>query len=617
LQSLDNSGAYGPYEKEYVHKDGFTIPVRLNGMLLTREDGQQYIWSIVEDITKRKRIEADLRIAATAFDAQVGIFVTDADSVILKVNQAFAKETGYSAEEVVGQTPRMFKSGRHGPAFYEAMWESIRHTGGWQGEIYDRRKDGAIYPKWMTITAVKDDNGNTTHYVSTQIDITERKAAEDEMKNLAFYDPLTHLPNRRLLLDRLRQALASSLRSQRYGALLFIDLDNFKILNDTLGHEKGDILLQQVALRLSSCIREGDTVARIGGDEFVVMLEDLSNHVSEAAAQVENIGEKILAWLKQTYLLSGNEYHGTTSIGVTLFGNLQEDMGELLKQADLAMYQAKAVGRNTLRFFDPEMQAAITARVSLEKDLRDAIRDGQILLYFQPQVDDGGRLTGAEVLVRWRHPVRGLIFPNDFIPLAEDTGLILPLGRQVLEAACDQLVAWVARPEFDNLTLAVNVSVQQLRQPDFVEQVLTVLDRTGADPRRLKLELTESHLMDNVENTIAKMTALKALGVGFALDDFGTGYSSLAYLKRLPLERLKIDRSFVMDVLTDPNDAAIAKTIVALAQSLGLAVIAEGVETEEQRDFLARNGCHAYQGYLFSRPLPLFEFERFVGLAKN
>jgi len=563
----------------------------------------------------QQRSVEQLSIAAAAFESQQGMIITDANSVILKVNRAFTETTGYTAEEAIGQTPRMLKSGRHDTAFFAEMWESIKRTGGWQGEIWDRRKNGEIFPNWLTITAVKSDNGTVTHYVGTHTDITARKVAEDEIRHLAFYDPLTRLPNRRLLLDRLGHALASSARSGRGGGLLFIDLDNFKTLNDTLGHDKGDLLLQQVAQRLTTCVREGDTVARLGGDEFVVMLEDLSGNPEEAAAQVEAVGEKILATLNQNYLLAGHEHHSTPSIGVTLFSGHQNSIEELLKQADLAMYQSKTAGRNTLRFFDPEMQAIVSDRAALEIDLREAVRQQQFVLYYQPQVVGDGRLTGAEALVRWRHPRRGMVSPGEFIPLAEETGLILPLGHWVLETACAQLAKWAAQPSTAHLSVAVNVSVNQLHQADFVDQVLAVLGGTGANPRRLKLELTESLLVSDVENTIAKMSALKAHGVGFSLDDFGTGYSSLSYLKRLPLDQLKIDQGFVRDILIDPNDAAIAKMVVALAESLGLTVIAEGVEIEAQRDFLARQGCHAYQGYLFSRPLPLDEFEKFVKRA--
>ncbi|MDO8932683.1 MAG: EAL domain-containing protein, partial [Rhodocyclaceae bacterium] len=393
---------------------------------------------------------------------------------------------------------------------------------------------------------------------------------------------------------------------------LFIDLDNFKTLNDTLGHDVGDLLLQHVAQRLSACVREGDTVARLGGDEFVVMLEDLSENTQEAAAQTETIGEKILTALNLPYRLAKHDCNSTPSIGATQFVGHKSSIEELLKQADLAMYQAKSAGRNALRFFDREMQAVVSARAGLEADLREGLRAQQFLLYYQAQVDDDGHMTGAEALLRWRHPQRGLVSPDDFIPLAEESGLILPLGHWVLETACRQLVAWTARPHLAHLTMAVNVSARQFRHPDFVEQVLGVLDRLGVDPKKLKIELTESLLVEDVEETIVKMTTLKARGVGFSLDDFGTGYSSLSYLKRLPVDQLKIDRSFVHDLLTDPNDLVIARTIVALGQSMGMTVIAEGVETEGQRGFLAANGCHAFQGYLFSRPLPLSEFEQLL-----
>jgi diguanylate cyclase (GGDEF)-like protein/PAS domain S-box-containing protein len=560
--------------------------------------------AVVLYLRETRKAESDLRIAATAFESQEAMMITDARSVILRVNHAFTDITGYSSEEVVGKTPRMLKSGRHDAAFYAAMWDSLGRTGIWQGEVWDRRKSGEVYPKWLTITAVKGVDGQVTHYVGMHTDITQRKAAEDKIEHLAFYDPLTHLPNRRLLLDRLHQALATSARSARLGALLFIDLDNFKTLNDTRGHDKGDLLLQQVAQRLAACMREDDTVARLGGDEFVVMLEGLGDNPEEAATQAKAVGEKILATLNQPYRLADEEHHSTPSIGIALFADHRDTVDELLKRADLAMYQAKAAGRNTLRFFDPDMQAAVTARAVLEADLREGLREQQFLLHYQGQVDESGHLMGAEALIRWQHPRRGLVSPAEFIPLSEETGLILLLGQWVLETACAQLVDWAARPETASLVLAVNVSARQFRHPDFVAQVLTVLGDSGANPQRLKLEITESLLLDDVEDIIAKMTVLKERGVGFSLDDFGTGYSSLSYLKRLPLDQLKIDKSFVGDVFTDANDAAIVKTIVALAQSLGLAVIAEGVETEAQRDFLAAQGCRAYQGYLFGRPEP-------------
>lgn len=555
---------------------------------------------------------ADLRIAAIAFESQEGMFITDAKGAILRINQAFIDITGYTVQESIGQNAAFRASGRHDAKFYAEMHESIQNSKSWRGEIWNRRKDGKIQPEWLTITAVIDSAGVLTHYVATLTNISQRKAAEEEIQNLAFYDTLTRLPNRRLLLDRLQQTLASSARSHRASALLFIDLDNFKMLNDTLGHDKGDLLLQQVAQRLAGCVREGDSIARLGGDEFVLMLEDLSENAHEAATQAETVGGKVLAVLEQPYDLAGHAYCSTASIGVVLFSDYQNSVDELMKFADLAMYEAKKAGRNTLRFFDPHMQATVTARADLERDLREGLQRHQFLLYYQPQVDAVGNITGTEALLRWQHPQRGMVSPAVFIPLAEETGLILPLGLWVLETACQQLVTWAAQPESAHLGVAVNVSAIQFCRPDFVEIVRGVLARSGANPHKLKLELTESLLLNDVEEIIAKMTVLKAWGIGFSLDDFGTGYSSLSYLKRLPLDQLKIDQSFVRDLLTDPNDAAIARTIVALARSLGLTVIAEGVETEEQRSCLAAQGCHAYQGYLFGRPLPAADFERLL-----
>jgi diguanylate cyclase (GGDEF)-like protein len=442
----------------------------------------------------------------------------------------------------------------------------------------------------------------------------ERKAAENEIQSLAFFDSLTQLPNRRLLLDRLKQALASSLRSGRGGALLFIDLDNFKTLNDTLGHDMGDLLLQQVALRLKSCVRDGDTVSRLGGDEFIVMLEDLSEYPIEAAEQAECVGEKILATLNLSYQLATHEYRSTPSIGITLFSNHQQSKDELMKQADIAMYQAKKAGRNTLRFFDPQMQDTINARATLEDELRAALVKGEFELYYQIQVGSTHRPLGAEALIRWMHPVRGLVSPLQFIPLAEETGLILPIGKWVLETACAQLKLWQQDPLTRELILAVNVSAKQFRQVDFVAQVQAAVKDYAINPMRLKLELTESLLLDAIEDTIATMNALNEIGVQFSLDDFGTGYSSLQYLKRLPLDQLKIDRSFVRDLVTDNSDKAIVRTIIAMAGSLSLDVIAEGVETEEQRQNLFNKGCTHFQGYLFSEPIPIEQFEALLKL---
>jgi diguanylate cyclase (GGDEF)-like protein/PAS domain S-box-containing protein len=614
LEAIQQTGRLVNYETVWMNIKGEGRHVSLSGAL-SELNGQPCILAFATDISDRKRAEDDLRIAAVAFESSEAMMVTDAANVILRVNQAFTTITGYTVEEAVGQTPRLLRSSRHKTDFYVSMWESIKSTGTWQGEVWDRRKDGSEYLKWLTISAVKDSHGRVTHYIGTHHDITDRKQAEARINELAFYDPLTNLPNRTLLQDRLKQAIAVSGRSSTYGALLLIDLDNFKTLNDTLGHEVGDLLLKHVAERIVKCIREGDTVARLGGDEFVVILANLGKHSGEAATATEAVAEKILATLKQAYLFGNSLHHSSASIGATLFNGPLISFDGLMKQADLAMYKAKDTGRNKVHFFDPVMEVAVQERSALESDLRHALEEGQFILHYQAQVTDEGVVTGAEVLLRWQHHKRGMVSPAEFIPLAEETGLILPLGNWVLETACRQLAQWSTQPALTGLTLAVNVSAHQFRQPNFVNQVLAIVENTGADPQRLKLELTESLLVHNIDEVIEKMFSLKAKGVGFSLDDFGTGYSSLSYLKKLPLDQLKIDQSFVRDVLIDPNDAAIAKTIVALAQTLGLGVIAEGVETAAQRDFLVRAGCHAYQGYFFSRPILVADFEAFAQRA--
>lgn len=594
-------------QQEFVRKDGRHIWVDISAAQPHKETGES-LWTFI-DITERKLAENELRIAATAFESQEGMMVTDADTVILRTNRAFTAITGYTAEDVAGKFPSILSSGRHNTAFYAAMWRSINRTGSWGGEIWNRRKNGEIYPQQLTITAVKDSAGTVTSYVSTFIDIAQRKAAEDEIQNLAFYDTLTRLPNRRLLFDRLNQALASSRRSGRQGALLFIDLDDFKTLNDTLGHDVGDLLLQQVAQRLTENVRECDTVARLGGDEFVVMLVGLSRQDLEAATQAETVGKKILAVLSQSYQVASYGCHSTSSIGATMFNGHKSTMDELLKQADIAMYQAKKAGRNTLRFFDPQMQVAINARVSMEGELRKALEQQQFHLYYQVQVDSSGNPLGAEALIRWLHPERGLVSPAQFIPLAEDTGMILPIGQWVLETACARLQVWQQDARTRDLTLSVNVSAKQFHQPDFAAQVQAAVQSHDINPMRLKLELTESMLLERIDDTIATMNALKKIGVRFSLDDFGTGYSSLQYLKRLPLYQLKIDQSFVRDIAANSSDQAIVRTIIAMAQTMNLNVIAEGVETEEQRQLLQNNGCNKYQGYLFSKPVPIAQFE--------
>jgi diguanylate cyclase (GGDEF)-like protein/PAS domain S-box-containing protein len=567
--------------------------------------------AIVRDITERKQAEELLRISAIAFESQSAMIVTAPNSVILRVNQAFTKLTGYSAQEVLGKTPHLLSSGRHDKSFFKAMWSTLKKAGYWQGEIWNRRKNGMIVAEWLTIAAVIAPDGSISHYVGTFSDITENKDALAEIHRLAYYDPLTHLPNRRLLQDRLSQELAAATRNGLYGAILFLDLDNFKTLNDTRGHDAGDQLLVEVARRLRTTVREVDIVGRLGGDEFVVLLADLSAEAEAAAMLTKQVGVKLLNILAQPYNVDGYEFHCTASIGVRLYRE-QEVVEDLLRHADLAMYHAKTAGRNTLRFFDPTMQAVITARADMEMDLRRALEENQFMLYFQSQMYSNCQIAGAEVLLRWRHPERGLVSPLEFIPLAEKTSLILPIGQWVFETACAQIKVWESNSHTRHLQLAVNVSARQFRHPDFVAHVQQALSDYAINPELLELELTESLVLDNINDTIVKMHALRAIGVRFSLDDFGTGYSSFSYLSQLPFDQLKIDRSFVRNIGLKSTDAIIVQTIIGMAHNLGIEVIAEGVETEEQRAFLEQHGCHACQGYLFSKPVPIEEFEQLL-----
>lgn len=610
------------YDYRFMHKNGSEVWIHDEQKLVCDKDGMMtHMVSTWADITKQKMTELELCIGDHMFEANKGIITTDANMIIQGVNPVFTRITGYTAKDIVGKTPAIFKSGRQDAMFYRLMWQTIHSDGYWQGEIWNKRKNGEIYPEWVTINTIKDVDGNILHHIGTFHDMTDREEVEKRIRLLAFYDPLTKLPNRRLFQDRIEQAIAANARSCQHSALLFLDLDRFKILNDTYGHNVGDQLLQEVARRLQSSVREGDTIARLGGDEFVMMFNALHKYTSEAAIQAKNLAEKVREALAAPYHLSVKlnqsqvtaiMHHSSVSIGVVLFMGHESSSEELMQHADLAMYEAKHAGRDAVCMFDVSMQAEATANADLERDLRLGLEEKQFVLQYQPQVDQDGRITGSEALLRWQHPQRGMVSPADFIPLAEESGLILPLGAWVLEVACAQLAIWNARQETAHLTLSVNVSALQFRQAGFVEQVLAVLNRTGAIPSKLKLELTESMLVFNVEDIIVKMTLLKARGVCFSLDDFGTGYSSLTYLKQMPLDQLKIDQGFVRGILIDFNDAAIAKMIIALAESMGLSVIAEGVENIEQRNFLSSQGCHAYQGYLFSRPLSLEAFDELV-----
>jgi len=567
-------------------------------------------FGVVQEITAEKEALAHLQASEERFRSMSALssdwyWEQDADLRFVRVDRNESIAMTLPTQSFIGKC--RWETGASG--ITEAQWQAHKAVLMARETFHDfefqrMSVDGSVM--WASVSGAPlfDAMGNFTGYRGTGRDITARKKAEAEIERLAFFDSLTSLPNRRLLLDRLKQAMEASARHTTHGALLFIDLDNFKALNDTLGHAKGDALLVQVAARLVKCVRTLDTVARLGGDEFVVMLEDLGVEPAEAATQAELVGRKVLQALNQEYDLDGVRHHSSPSIGVTLFFQHQQSLDELLKRADLAMYQAKGAGRNTLRFFDPAMQAAATARAALEGSLRDAMERKEFLLFYQPVVDENSRTTGVEALIRWKHPERGMVSPAEFIPVAEQSGLIVALGQWVLEAACAQLVLWSHNPATQRLSMSVNVSARQFRHPQFSDMILTVLRSTGANPYRLKLELTESLLVSDINDAIEKMTELRSIGVSFALDDFGTGYSSLSYLKSLPLDLLKIDQSFVRDVLSDANDAAIARTILNLAKSLDLGVVAEGVETAGQREFLLHAGCTAFQGYFFGRPVP-------------
>jgi diguanylate cyclase (GGDEF)-like protein/PAS domain S-box-containing protein len=570
----------------------------------------------LEVYDQTRRIEAntaDLRVAATAFETQEAIMVTNASREILRVNHAFTRITGYSAEDAKGQNPVILKSERHNDEFYRDIWDTVARDKYWQGEVWNKRKNGEVYPEWCTITAVTDAGGEVTNYIGAFSDISRNKQAEEEIHNLAFYDPLTKLPNRRLMLERLSYMLNNSMRQNHHGAILFIDIDNFKTLNNTKGHDLGDLMLIEVAKRLKNCVRIDDTVARLGGDEFVAILEGLGAEHAQAVGQVETVVRKILIALNQPYFLRDNEYHSSASVGINLFCDKKFALEELLKHADTAMYQAKAYGRNNFCFFDPEMQAIMEARATLENELRHALPQRQLKLYYQMQVDRGGHLAGAEALLRWQHPEHGLVPPAQFIPIAEETGMILPIGTWVLETACAQIKSWEKDPRTNRLCLSINVSVRQFYQPDFVEQVRQTILGSAINPALLKFELTESLVLNNISDSIIKMKALEEIGVHFSMDDFGTGYSSLAYLTQLPLGQVKIDQSFVHNIFKKSTDAVIVQAIIGMADNLGMEVVAEGVETEAQYDFLKRHGCTVFQGNLFSKPVSAEEFEAKAG----
>lgn len=571
--------------------------------------------SMFHDITRQKHAEDDLRVAAIAFEeSQEAMLIADADTTILRVNRAFVGMTGYSAAEAVGQTTRLLSSGRQGREFYARLWDDLRVNRRWQGEIWNRRRNGEIYPEWLSITAVTDEHDQVVNYVATFIDLSGAKKAEQDIHQLSFYDSLTGLPNRALLADRLRQSILASGRETNHGCLFVLDLDDFTVLNDVRGHDAGDLLLREVGRLLTATVHVDDTVARLGSDEFAIVINALHADADMAARQAEQLAQRLREALAAPLVIDGEPYQCRVSIGIAMFALGEPEPAELLKRADAAVMQAKRAGRNTAHFFNPELQADLEDRVRLETALHMAIPDGLRLAY-QPQVSDHADVIGAEALIRWQDPEFGAVPPATFIPLAEGNGLIRPIGQWVLETACAQIKRWEADASTRHLVLAVNVSARQFHQDDFVETVLGALSRTGADASRLELELTESLLVEDIGAVAAKMHELRRRGVRFSLDDFGTGFSSLRSLKDLPLHQLKIDQSFVHDLSTNPNSAAIVRATIALGQSLGLSVIAEGVETPEQFAMLKTLGCTVFQGYLFGRPGPVDDLTDLINAA--
>jgi diguanylate cyclase (GGDEF)-like protein/PAS domain S-box-containing protein len=560
---------------------------------------------------ERQDYDRHISVQASLLDkAQDAIIVRDMQYRIQFWNQGAERLYGWTQEEALGKSiADLIYSDNQ--AFYEAD-RALLTKNELKQEIKQYRKDGSEIFAEVHLTLVKDDSGQPLSVLCINTDISERKIAAEKIQYLAFYDALTGLPNRLLLQDRLQHALATSVRNYKYGALLFIDIDNFKTINDTIGHSAGDILLKKIGERFVASTRQSDTVARLGGDEFIILLEEITTDAADAAIHSQTFAEKLIKSFKQPFEIGDHLYHSSPSIGVTLFQGEQQSVDELLKQADLAMYQAKAAGRNTLRFYDPQMQTAVTNRVQLENDLREGIKKNEFILHYQPQFNHLNQCIGAEALVRWKHSTKGMISPVEFIPLAEETQLIIPIGNWVLKTACETLVRWQAIPQLANISLAVNISVNQFRQPDFVMQVRKIIKRSSVNPTLLELELTESLFAENIDDITHKMTALKKLGIKFSLDDFGTGYSSLNYLKRLPLNQLKIDQSFVRDILVDSHDASICRSIITLANSLDLEVIAEGVENLDQKELLYQQGCNSYQGYYFSKPLPIDALEAFI-----
>jgi len=568
------------------------------------------IGCILTDITHLKGLERGHALARKVFEnVTEAVVFTDNKGLIVDINEAYQNITGYQRSELLGKNPNVLKSGRHDRQFYQAMWTQIREQGAWEGEVWDRRKNGEIYPKWLMINVMRDDEGEPTGYVGVFSDLSEQKKAEEKLEELSFYDPLTHLPNRVLFYDRLSVGMSIAKREKHQLAVLFIDLDRFKIVNDSLGHNVGDALLELIAKRFLTLGRESDTVARLGGDEFAILLPEL-----KTAEDASVVAQNFIDALSEPFFLEGHNINISASVGISTFPSDGADVDGLLKRAELALYKAKEQGRNNYQYFSQELQDAISDQLEMEDEMRHAIDNEQFTLYYQPKISLlTNEITGMEALVRWVHPEKGLIPPDLFIPLAEETGLIIPLGEWILQTACRETAAWAKKYD-DSLVVAVNLSAKQFKASNLLETIQKTLHDCQLDPKNIELEITESCVMEDVEGALKTMISFRDNHLKLAIDDFGTGYSSLGYLKQFPMNTLKIDRSFVMDLTTDSDDAAIVEVVILLAEKLGLDVVAEGVETEAQLEFLRAQGCQYVQGYLLSRPLPANEFEAFLKL---
>ncbi|PBX57388.1 GGDEF domain-containing protein, partial [Pseudomonas aeruginosa] len=592
-----------------LRADGRKIPIELRIVLMWDEhDRFEGLLGIARDISQQRRAERELRMAATVFEhSTAAIMVTDPAGYIVQVNDSFSRLTGYSPADVLDQQPRLLTADRQEANQLKHVLASLQHSGSWEGEILQKRKTGELYPSWVGITAVRDEEGDLVSFVCFFSDISERKASERRIHRLAYYDALTHLPNRTLFQDRLHTALQQAERNGQWVVLMFLDLDRFKPINDSLGHAAGDRMLQEVATRLSACVSQDDTVARMGGDEFTLLLPSQGDR-EIALKRAIQVAELILGRLARPFTLEGREFFVTASIGVALSPQDGAELSLLMKNADTAMYHAKEMGKNNFQFYQAEMNARALERLELESDLRRALELGEFVLHYQPQfTGDGRRLTGAEALLRWQHPRRGLVPPSEFIPVLEEIGLVAQVGDWLLAEACKQLRSW-HKAKVRVPKVSVNLSARQFADGQLGERIAAILYETGIPPACLELELTESILMSDVAEAMQILSGLKRLGLAIAVDDFGTGYSSLNYLKQFPIDVLKIDRSFVDGLPHGEQDAQIARAIIAMAHSLNLMVIAEGVESQAQLDFLREHGCDEVQGYLFGRPMPAEQF---------